>query len=66
MPDDATLERIEGGYVLKTKLSYGQFTALLPIADDVTLKANGIESKGTIKSRLEKNDGQTEMHGLEE
>ena len=66
VPDEATLERIEGGYVLKAKLSDGQFMALLPISDNVTLKANGIESKGTIKCRLEKADGQAEVLGLEE
>ena len=66
VPDDATLERIDGGYVLTAKLSDGQFMALLPISGNVTLKANGIESKGTIKCRLEKTDGQAEVLGLEE
>ncbi|MGB2864706.1 MAG: DUF4962 domain-containing protein [Sedimentisphaerales bacterium] len=66
VPNEATLERIEGGYVLKAKLSDGQFTALLPISGNVTLKANGIESEGTIKCRLEKTDRQAVVLGLEE
>ena len=66
VPDEALLERIEGGYVLKAKLSDGQFTALLPISGNVTLKANGIESKGKIKCRLEKTGGQAVVLGLEE
>jgi len=53
LPKDANLERIEGGYALKVKLSDGQFTALLPTDDEATLEAFGLESKGTITCRLE-------------
>ena len=66
VPDEATLERIEGGYVLKAKLSDGQFTALLPISGNVTLKADGIESKGTIKCCVTRAGERAEVLGLEE
>ena len=66
VPDDATLERIEGGYVLKAKLSDGQFAALLPVAGDVTLKAHGMESKDTIKCRVTRAGEQAKVLGLEE
>ena len=66
VPNEATLERIEGGYVLKAKLSDGQFAALLPVAGDVTLKAHGMESKGAIKCYVTRAGKQTEVLGLEE
>ena len=66
VPDEATLERIEGGYVLKAKLTDGQFMALLPISGNITLKANSIESKGTIKCCVTRAGKQAEVLGLEE
>jgi hypothetical protein len=52
VPDESSLERIEGGYLLKARMSDGEFSALLPTSDQVTMKADGLESKGTIKCRL--------------
>ena len=66
LPDEASLERIEGGYLLKAKLSDGELSALLPISEQITMKADGLESKGTIKCRLEKNSGQVQIIGLDE
>jgi hypothetical protein len=54
VPDEVSLEQIEGGYTLKVKLSDGHFTALLPVLADVTLEANGLQSKGAIKCRLDR------------
>ena len=49
-----SLEKIPGGYVLKVRLSDGHLTALLPVLADVTLDANGLQSKGAIKCRLDR------------
>ncbi|MFB0556099.1 MAG: DUF4962 domain-containing protein [Phycisphaerae bacterium] len=66
VPDESSLERIEGGYLLKAKVSNGELSALLPTSDDIALKADGLESKGAIKCRLEKVDGQVHIVGLDE
>lgn len=66
VPKEASLERIKGGYALKVKLADGEFVALLPTDDNVTLKAHGLQSKGTIKSRLERVGRPAETLGLEE
>ncbi|MFQ6035453.1 MAG: DUF4962 domain-containing protein [Sedimentisphaerales bacterium] len=65
VPKEASLEQIEGGYVLKVRLSDGEFTALLPTDDYATLKAYGLKSKGTIKCRLKRAGGPAEIVGLE-
>ena len=49
VPDEASLEQIKGGYVLKVKLSNGEFAATFPTDDRATLEAYGLTSKGTIK-----------------
>jgi hypothetical protein len=54
VPEQASLEQIDGGYALQVKLSDGQFTALLPTDDQASLQAHGLESKGSIKCRLER------------
>jgi hypothetical protein len=64
VPSQASLERIKGGYALSVKLSDGEFTALLPTEDDVTLEAHGLRSSGTIKGRLKRTDSPTETVGL--
>jgi len=66
VPDEASLEQIKGGYALKVKLSNGEFTALLPTDDDVTLEAHGLKSKGAIKCRLKRIGKPAETLGLEE
>ena len=66
VPDEAALEQIKGGYALEVKLSDGQFVALLPTADDVTMKAHSLQSKGAIKCRLKRAFGQAETLGLDE
>jgi hypothetical protein len=58
VPGEASLEQITGGYSLKAKLSDGQFVALLPTTDDVTLKADGMTTTGAIKVKLESPGGQ--------
>jgi hypothetical protein len=58
LPDEASLEQIEGGYLLTAKLSDGRFTALLPLSDDVTLRADSMTTKGAIKLKLECSDAQ--------
>jgi len=58
LPGESRLVEIEGGYVLKARLSDGELTALLPTDDDATLNAFGMKSKGAIKVRLERSDGQ--------
>ncbi len=63
--DVARLKRIKGGYLLKARLSDSELSALLPTSDDVTMRADGLESKGTIKCRLEKSDGQVQILGLD-
>ena len=47
----ATLETVEGGYVLRVKLPDGDAVALLPARDGATLKADGLESRGSIVVR---------------
>jgi hypothetical protein len=66
MPDEASLEQIKGGYVLKVKLSDGEFAALLPTDDSASLRAYGLEGKGTVKCRLKRDDRPVEILGLEE
>ncbi len=65
LPDEASLERINGGYLLKAKLSDGELSALLPSSEQITMKADGLESKGTIKCRLEKLGEQVQIVGLD-
>jgi hypothetical protein len=65
VPDGAILEKIDGGYALRAKLPDGQFTALLPVSDNVTLKAHGLKSTGAIKCRLEKAGGTAQTLALE-
>ncbi|MBN1803816.1 MAG: DUF4962 domain-containing protein [Sedimentisphaerales bacterium] len=60
VPEEASLEEIEGGYLLKAKLTDSEFTVILPATERITMKADGLESKGTIKCRLE------QIVGLEE
>jgi len=66
VPDENTLERIKGGYLLKAKVSNGELSALLPTSDDIALKADGLESKGAIKCRLRKVGGPVQVVGLDE
>jgi hypothetical protein len=66
VPNEASLEKIKGGYALKVKLSDGEFSALLPIDDRALLKANGLTSEGAIKVRLERENKPVEMLGLDE
>ncbi len=62
IPDEAGLEQIDGGYVLKIMLSDGQFTALLPTDDEAArLEAYGLESEGKIKGWLKKGDKPVEI-----
>jgi hypothetical protein len=61
----ASLEQIEGGYLLRARMPSGEFSALLPTSDEVTMKADGLESKGKIKCRLEKTDGPVQLIGLD-
>ncbi len=58
MPDEASLEPIEGGYLLKAKLSNGELTALLPTDDTKTLEADNLKTTGAIKLKLETSTGQ--------
>ena len=44
----ATLESVEGGYVLRVKLPDGEATALLPAREGAVLKADGLESRGAL------------------
>ncbi len=64
--DEASLEQIKGGYALKTKLSDGEFAALLPTDDTASLEAFGLTGKGAINCRLKKSGTQVEVLGLEE
>jgi len=65
VPDESSLERIKGGYLLKAKVANGEFSALLPTSESITLKADGLESKGVIKCRLVKISGQAQIIGLD-
>jgi hypothetical protein len=49
----ATLQPVPGGYVLKTTLPTGEFTALLPTDNTKTLESNSLKTTGAIKVRLE-------------
>jgi hypothetical protein len=66
VPDEAGLEQINGGYALKIRISDGNFEALLPTDDSASLRAFGLESKGTIKCRLNRAGRPAEILGLEE
>jgi hypothetical protein len=48
VPEQADLQKIDGGYVLTAELSSGSVTALLPTDDTATLDAAGLETKGRI------------------
>ncbi len=66
VPSKASLERIKGGYALKVKVSDGEFAAVLPTDDRVTLEAYGLKSKGAIKCRLKRVGEPAKILGLEE
>ena len=66
LPHQADLEKINGGYALKVKLSDGHFTALLPTDDNAQLQAYGLKSKGKIKAWLKRENNPVEILGLEE
>jgi len=66
VPSEAVLERIDGGYALKVKLSDGQFAALLPTDQKSILKAHNLESKGAVKCQLKRQDLPAEILGLDE
>jgi hypothetical protein len=61
----ASLEQIEGGYLLKAKMPSGELLSLLPTSEKTTMKADGLESKGKIKCRLAKTNGQNLIVGLD-
>jgi hypothetical protein len=65
LPGEASLKPIEGGYLLKVKLSKGAVSVLLPTFDDITMRADGLESKGKIKCRLQNDNGQVEIIDLD-
>jgi hypothetical protein len=56
--DEAGLEKIDGGYLLNAQLSDGELTALLPTDDNRTIEADGLETTGAIKVRVEENKEQ--------
>ena len=62
---EASLKRIDGGYALKAKISGGEVTVLLPIDDSASLRGMGLRSKGAVKVRLSKDNGNIETVGLE-
>ncbi len=66
IPNETSVEQVEGGYVLKVKLCDGEFAALLPTDDSATLKAYGLVSKGAIKTLLKQAGKPVEILGLEE
>lgn len=66
IPKEANLEQTEGGYALRVKLSDGEFAALLPTDDHAFLKAQGLESKGTIKVQVKLAGKPAQITGLEE
>ena len=53
----ATLEPVDGGYVLRAKLSEGEVVMLLPTAPDAKLAADGVSGSGEVVVRVTK-DGQ--------
>ncbi|MFC1563038.1 DUF4962 domain-containing protein [candidate division KSB1 bacterium] len=65
-PSEASLEKIEGGYALKVKLSDGEVVALLPTDKQAVLNAYGLKSRGAIKMQLKRGRGQAEILGLED
>jgi hypothetical protein len=66
VPNEASLEKIKGGYALEVKLSDGEFSVLLPTDDKAVLKANGLTSAGAIKARLKRENKRVEILGLDE
>jgi hypothetical protein len=66
VPNEASLEKIKGGYALKVKLSDGEFSTLLPTDDKAVLRANGLTSRGAIKARLKRENKRVEILGLDE
>jgi len=65
-PKAARLERIDGGYVLEATVGAGTVTALLATNDGATLKADGLQSKGAIKCRVQGANGRAVVVGLDE
>ena len=61
VPQKADLKVVEGGYVLKTRISNGQVTALLPTDDSADLKSDGLKTKGQIKVKVEYDNGKIEI-----
>jgi hypothetical protein len=66
VPNEASLEKVKGGYALKVELSDGEFSALLPTDDRAVLKANGLTSEGAIKARLGRVNKRVEILALDE
>jgi len=57
VPDEARLQRVDGGYVLTAALSDGRVVALLPTDDSATLAAEGLEAPGKIVVERRRLDG---------
>ncbi|MBN2136757.1 MAG: DUF4962 domain-containing protein [Sedimentisphaerales bacterium] len=61
----ATLEKVEGGYILKAGLADGEATVILPCNDDARITAGELVSKGAIVCGVRRGGGQ-EIVGLED
>jgi len=61
---EGDLSRIPGGYLLRVPLSQGELVALLPTDDESVLDAGGLQTKGTLKCRLERADLPIQFLGL--
>ncbi len=65
-PKESGLQQIDGGYVLKASLPDGELIVLLPTDNNAVLKAEGLQSEGTIKCRLERAGEPAQILGLEQ
>jgi len=57
VPREADLKAVDGGYVLRAKLSDGKVLALLPTDDSAVLEADGLKTTGRIAVRRFGSDG---------
>ena len=51
---ETELTKLEGGYGLRIGLSDGEFTALLPTEDKAVLESMGLESRGNVVVRVDR------------
>ncbi len=65
-PRESSLRKIDGGYLLSAKVSDGEFAALLPASEDVSMRGGGMRSRGGIVCRVQHQGRPAEIVSLDD